>query len=207
MDRSIPEDSGAIRSRVIKQTGPRTARGKAASSQNARKHGLRSKDVVIQGERPEDFDDLLRCVREDKNPVGAVEEHLVVQIAGYMWRLERAVRVEASLHAEGRAHVEKFEGRDLDETALALVFYKVGGFFESLSRYETTFQRSLFRALDQLEKLQAARIASLELVGVSAEIESVEAGPAAALDPANTGSASASKSPSAIDLLGELKLD
>lgn len=92
----------------------------------------------------------------------------------------------------------------MDETALALVFYKVGGFFESLSRYETTFQRSLFRALDQLEKLQAARIASLELVDVSAEIESVEAGPAAALDPANTGSASASKSSSAIDLMGEL---
>ena len=72
MGHSIPENSSSAASRVVKQTGPRTARGKAASSQNAVKHGLRSKDVVIRGESVEEFDNLLQDVRRDQNPVGAL---------------------------------------------------------------------------------------------------------------------------------------
>ena len=39
-------------------TGPRTAEGKAASSQNSFKHGLYSKQLVIQGEDPAELDAL-----------------------------------------------------------------------------------------------------------------------------------------------------
>ena len=98
MGRSIPENSGAIRSRVIKQTGPRTARGKAASSQNARKHGLRSKDVVIPGEDHEEFEDLHRDLRQDLKPLGALEEELVEHVASASWRLRRARRIETSIY-------------------------------------------------------------------------------------------------------------
>lgn len=99
MARLVPEQSGVIPARLTKKMGPRTARGKAASSQNARKHGLRSTDVVIPGEIPKEFDDLLQDVRRDLKPVGAVEEELVEHIASSMWRLRRARRIETSIYA------------------------------------------------------------------------------------------------------------
>lgn len=101
MARLVPEQSGVIPARLTKKMGPRTARGKAASSQNARKHGLRSTDVVIPGEIPKEFDDLLQDVRRDLKPVGAVEEELVEHIASSMWRLRRARRIETSIMRSG----------------------------------------------------------------------------------------------------------
>ena len=171
MARSIPEDSGAIRSRVVKQTGPRTGRGKAASSRNARKHGLRSKDVLIPGESPEEFEYLLQELAGDLRPVGAVEEGLVELITSSMWRLRRARRIETSIYmfrysqlypdGEGsqEAHVT-------EEKALGFEYVGAAGNIETLLRYETTIQRSMFRALGRLKDMQSARVTDLEPIEV-----------------------------------------
>ena len=46
----------ANRLNAQKSTGPRTAEGKAAASQNAAKHGLLAEQVVIKGEDPAEFE-------------------------------------------------------------------------------------------------------------------------------------------------------
>ena len=201
MARSIPENSGAIHGTLTKKTGPRTSRGKAASSKNARKHGLRSRDVVIPGESRTDFNNLLRDLWDDLNPVGAVEEELVAQIAVCMWRLRRAARTERSILA--LRYVQEYPPRKgpgpdsaKDEMSLGVVFYgahvgEVGATekIANLMRYETTNRRSLDRALDRLEKLQTARIASLEPVEVHSEVEGVDTGPSERPDITYAGSA------------------
>ena len=83
-----------------------------------------------------------------------------------------------------------------DEKSLGVVFCgsqrsEVGAAkkIETLMRYETTNRRSLDRALDRLKKLQTARIATLEPVGISAEIMGVDASPAEPLDLVHAASA------------------
>ena len=46
----------ANRSNAQKSTGPRTAQGKAVVAQNAVKHGLLAKEVVVKGEDPGEFE-------------------------------------------------------------------------------------------------------------------------------------------------------
>src|SRR5215467_1741355 len=72
----------ANRRNALHSTGPTTAEGKHASRLNALKHGLRAKEVVIPGqEDPEEFEAILKELREDWKPEGHTEMHLVDQIA------------------------------------------------------------------------------------------------------------------------------
>jgi hypothetical protein len=76
--------------------GPGTASGKAASSRNAVKHGLRSDaPVVRQVERIEDWERHLEAVIASREPEGYLETELTVRIAEILWRLHRVAHYEA----------------------------------------------------------------------------------------------------------------
>jgi len=85
----------ANRRNAKRSTGPRTPKGKAMASKNALKHGLLSREVLLDSEDPEELQDLQRCLRVDLQPLGALENLLVDQIAVSFWRLRRALAVEA----------------------------------------------------------------------------------------------------------------
>jgi len=89
----------ANRKNAKKSTGPRTARGKAASRFNALRHGVLAQQVVIPAaegeESPAEFDALLARLCKDLNPQGALEEMLVEKVAVCYWRLGRVLRCEA----------------------------------------------------------------------------------------------------------------
>jgi hypothetical protein len=88
----------ANRRNARRSTGPRTSTGKKTVSQNAVKHGLLAREVVIlDGDGKEDgdeFQELLERLRADYQPVGVVEEMLVEKIATSWWRLGRVLRAE-----------------------------------------------------------------------------------------------------------------
>ena len=73
MTKSVAENIGRVPATQVKNNGPRTARGKAASSKNARKHGLTSKDVVLPGESAKEFEHFRNEIVADLGPVGAIE--------------------------------------------------------------------------------------------------------------------------------------
>jgi len=80
--------------------GPSTARGKAASSRNAVKHGLRSDAPVIP--ELESFDDWERHragIVASFEPEGAFEAWLAGRIASLSWRLNRVPRYETEMTA------------------------------------------------------------------------------------------------------------
>jgi hypothetical protein len=87
-----------------KSTGPRSKEGKAVVRLNALKHGLLSKEVVIQnGDAKEDegeYAALLRDLCDELSPGGIVEQMLVERIATCYWRLRRAARFEVGVLRE-----------------------------------------------------------------------------------------------------------
>ena len=89
----------ANRRNAVKSTGPRTPQGRAVSKMNALKHGILSKQVLVQAltlrESSEELTELHRRFWEDLQPVGPLEEMLVDQIVTAHWRLRRALKAES----------------------------------------------------------------------------------------------------------------
>lgn len=76
--------------------GPVTAKGKAVSSQNARKHGILSRELILPDEKAEEFQALFNQLQEELRPLGTLENTLVERIAIAIWRQRRLVRAETS---------------------------------------------------------------------------------------------------------------
>jgi hypothetical protein len=78
--------------------GPKTAKGKAASSRDALKHGLRSDAPIIPG--LESFDEWERHRAgfvASFEPEGGFETFLAERIASLAWRLKRVPRYETEM--------------------------------------------------------------------------------------------------------------
>ncbi len=132
------------------QTGPRTPEGKAASSLNAMSHGLTSRMVVLPGEDPAQFQHLRRALLKEHQPATPTEKLLVEEMAQAHWRLERVRRRQD----------EAFEYETLDTKLLAL-----------LLRYAATAERTFFKSLETLKKLQRERLAQPKQTFVSQKAE------------------------------------
>jgi hypothetical protein len=77
-------------------TGPRTEAGKAASSRNALRHGLRSDQLILFDETVEGFETFHAELCDSFAPGDAAESILVERIAVCHWRLRRVWRAEAA---------------------------------------------------------------------------------------------------------------
>jgi hypothetical protein len=108
----------------------------------------------------------------DLAPVGILEEMVVEKIAVCWWRQKRALRCEAGLVGRAlaeyykrrqevenflrrRGHEQEADSRQ-DETPDHLSLPEVSE-MDRILRYETTIQRQLAHAINQLERLQRAR--------------------------------------------------
>ena len=88
----------ANKQNALASTGPVTAEGKAIVSQNAVKHGIFTKDLIIaSGDGKEDereYRELLGGLVASLDPTGQMEHLLVEKIAVDFWRLRRVLRFE-----------------------------------------------------------------------------------------------------------------
>lgn len=87
-------------------TGPRTTAGKRRSSRNARKHGIFSREVVLDGEPRAEYDALLEGFLDYFRPVGAPEEVEVERLVTNLWRQRRHLVAEAAEIRRGTEFVE-----------------------------------------------------------------------------------------------------
>ena len=144
-------------------TGPRTLEGKARSAQNARKHGLTARDVVVATEDREEFEELQASLYEELQPHGVLEQTIFNLALAASWRLLRITRIEAGL-GEPDAGIDPLADDGLDRT------------LTRLARYEANAQRSLYRAVKELRDLQtnrALRAAHPELTAGAPPLASV----------------------------------
>ena len=139
----------ANRRNATSSTGPRTTRGKAVVALNAVQHGLLSRQAVIQGESEAELVDLGKRLRGQLAPVGELELLLADRIISTAWRLRRAIALETLLFDTERGDSSAYYG--------ALIYKSDRDRLQLFSRYELTLERSLFRALHELQRLQAER--------------------------------------------------
>ena len=89
----------ANRRNAQKSTGPRTPTGRAVSKMNALKHGILSRQVLVESlhyrESRQELETLHQRFWDDLQPDGPVEEMLVDQIVTAHWRLRRALVAES----------------------------------------------------------------------------------------------------------------
>jgi hypothetical protein len=160
----------ANRANARRSTGPRTTAGKAKSSLNALKHGLRAQTAVLPGENIADFHTLIDELEDQFQPATALEWTLLRQLADAEWRMRRVPHIEAGVLAkklhESREHYEAHPGQlpadpDLEEAFLvgAMAASDAAGadVFSKLSRYEARLSHRYFRALDHLLRAQERR--------------------------------------------------
>jgi len=123
-------------------TGPRTVEGKSASSQNAFKHGLYSKELVVPGiEDPAELEALKADLRRDHQPANATEEILVNEMAEQVWRIRRYRRYETKLISCD------------DENGMFAILKMM----PVIQRFMTAAERGFHKALTALRQLQKDR--------------------------------------------------
>jgi hypothetical protein len=139
-------------------TGPRTPQGKAATRLNALKHGLTAQHITLFDECAEDFEAFHAELVAALRPKGAVEQALAERAVLCAWRLRRVYRFETGLFRKARGAWSNGTAETTND--VAVVFLRLASHEDDLSkltRYETTLERSLQRALRALERRQILR--------------------------------------------------
>jgi hypothetical protein len=148
------------RKNAQQSTGPHDT---TSTRHNAVNHGLLA-DGMTELDDSAAYKSLLQRLTVTYRPVGDLEEFLVQRIAFHMIRLHRAGRLEAE-YITGELHPPiKKDLIPLDFTAIVepglpaavgarSAIILVTGF----QRYETAIENKLYRAINQLERLQRSR--------------------------------------------------
>jgi hypothetical protein len=139
--------------------------GKEAIRANAIRHGLAAKrHIVLRGEDESFFNEIINALLDDYAPANTQEEMLVHQIAEHHWRLLRARAMETAGFELNLDEFAKQYSEDpakltpLDHAAtLAAGLDRFGSVNATVQRYETAAERSYYRAIRELAKLQKAR--------------------------------------------------
>jgi hypothetical protein len=142
-----------------------TEAGKQSIRANALRHGLAAKlHVVLAGEDEQFYNEILDSLRDEYAPQSTQEEMLVGQIAENYWRLIRARNMESgsfklSIKIEAEEYgFNRVEPDDLLRGAnLATALSHHHEIFARIARYETTAERSYYRAIRELQKIQTRR--------------------------------------------------
>jgi hypothetical protein len=121
-------------------TGPRTPEGKTRSSQNASKHGLTARELVIAPGEEQEFQDLLCDFQADVKPQGAIQQILFNQLVAAAWNLRRVRRLESEPCNQDNPN-------ELDR----------------LARHHTRIERTFHRSLKELKALQTNAVVHASL--------------------------------------------
>jgi len=157
----------ANRRNAAKSHGPITPEGRAAVRHNALKHGFTAAEIIVPTvEEKIDFEQFRFAFEEEYRAVGPTEEVLVEDLVIARWRLNRIRKMEPGFfameldrlkeskekyfsHLDGQAHL----ARAIDHDA----FHE--DVLGKMSRYEARFERTFYKALKELQRLQALRAA------------------------------------------------
>ena len=134
--------------------GVKTDEGKAVSKYNALKHGLLCQEILLKDESEEALLELEKNMRSELKPKTEIERLLVDRIVANTWRLKRALKGE----------------KEMIEHDIEDIFVAVKNFGSALScdfanhdsygkftRYEASLERGMYKALHELQRIQATR--------------------------------------------------
>ena len=148
--------TAANRQNAQKSTGPRTAEGKARSSQNALQTGIDAQSEIIRGESREKLEALVAQFNEEYCPLTHAERFQVDILVRSAWLTSRYAKAEAQLWEAGMKAA--FQATEKDEVGRGFhqreaTFSRLGGRVDATRRAFTAAER-------ELERLQANRLAT-----------------------------------------------
>ena len=155
----------ANRLNAQKSTGPRTEPGKAVSRFNALKTGIHAESEVIPGEDPAELENLAADYHQRFVPATPEECFLVDSLVDADWQMRRLRKARAQLwvHELKDAAQSAFGPALRQECALGHVFDRAKDNFVRLYRIIQAAERSYYRALHELTRLQSTRAAGPDL--------------------------------------------
>ena len=153
----------ANRRNAVQSTGPKTIKGKSTASRNALKHGVLSADLIILEESCHDLQTLRLGIYHALSPEGAIEELLVEKIINAIWRIRRLTKAEGEFLSD--------RGSPFGHSCLSQGFRgSDGAGLQVLSRYEAALERSFYRALHELQRIQGMRLGCHVLAPLAIDI-------------------------------------
>jgi hypothetical protein len=135
--------------------GVKTEEGKAVSRFNAIKHGLLSKEVLLEDEDETALLEIGKRLRSELQPKSELELVLVDRITANTWRLKRVMQIEREMIEEGKNST--FNSKKSIGQGFTSYNATNSDTYGKLIRYETTIERGIYKALHELQRLQAAR--------------------------------------------------
>lgn len=144
----------ANRQNAKHSTGPQSEEGKAIVCHNAVKHGILCQKIPIDQGDADSFNEFSSRLFIELNPVGDFEQFIVDRIVSSAWRLRRIINIETAFYKsqlnssysfqDANSIKDAFTGPSKERMAV-------------LSRYETAIEKSLYKAMAELARLQAVR--------------------------------------------------
>ena len=139
----------ASRANGARSQGPSTPQGKQRSSQNAIRHGLLARCIVLDKESRASFEALLTQHLDRLQPADGVEFGMVEEMVASYWRMRRAWAIETRL-LEDAANAQG-ESDPVGSIAAAFTSLAASPALALMHRYETrlhlVYQRSLHNLL------------------------------------------------------------
>jgi len=145
----------ANRRNATHSTGPKTQHGKLIARSNALKHGFLSQNLFLKDESPKEFKQLMEEMHEALCPEGILEEMLVEKIVSAYWRKRRLIQAEIDLLGRKEEYMMTVLGSQNTRVAF---MGDTGNAMINLSRYESVMEKSFYRALHELQRLQGMRL-------------------------------------------------
>ncbi len=138
--------------------GVKTEEGKAISKYNALKHGLLTEMVLLSNEDENALIELNKRLRSDLKPSAELESILVDRIVANTWRLGRVMKIEKEM-IEKDCEYENWNGQIQKRSIGEALSYDFANHdtYGKLIRYETSIERGIYKALHELQRIQATR--------------------------------------------------
>jgi hypothetical protein len=185
------KQTAANRRNAQKNTGPRTAAGKAASRFNAVKHGIYAVHQLMFDEKAEDLAELAAEYHQHYSPANANQLLLADALVHNEWRLRRMRRIEADLwyHAYNAFVVKNIEVTLKCTSGDA--FASDSSTFDRLQRVVNSCERVYHRALKELQRQKVGQALPPANVPDNPTPQPPESGPAPAPQPEHSTPTSA----------------
>jgi hypothetical protein len=145
----ISEHSNPPVSHLSSPQKVRKSSGRDGRRFNAVKHGFFSKDLLLPTENRKHLALLRKNLMAFWQPVGEMEFILFDEIVAASWRLKRLLRAETH-------YIPATRGTPDRPTRIPKADYRFSSWLNH-NRYEVSLNRQLYRAMDELGKLQKAR--------------------------------------------------
>lgn len=155
-----------------KSGGVKTPEGKTVSRYNAIKHGLLSKEVLLEGEDEKTLIEIGRRLRAELEPRTEIELVLVDRITANVWRLRRVMQIEREMMSDDQDDMVFALSNHKKSLGAALSWdFANNDTYGKLIRYESSIERGIYRALHELQRLQAARMGEKPPLPVAVDVD------------------------------------